>query len=97
MHVQQPQHHQHGQTVTEDIGTENQILQDIPEGLVRRATVETTGLATDNLTAEVVPKHTRGQHQVYAGPFRGGQRVTHIQGLRDPEDAKESRILARKC
>ena len=28
--------------------------------------------------------------------LRRGKRATHIQGLRDPEDAEESRILARK-
>ena len=36
------------QTVTEDTGTKNQIFQDIPEGLVRCATAETTCVATDH-------------------------------------------------
>ena len=37
-----------GQTTTEDTGIENQVFQDIPEGLVRRATAETTCVATDH-------------------------------------------------
>ena len=53
-------------------------------------------MATDHAIARGVPEHTRGQHQVHAGQFRRVKRVTHIQGLRDPEDAEESRILARK-
>ena len=48
MHVQQPKHHQYGQTFTEDTGPENQVFQDISEGMVRRATAETTGVATDH-------------------------------------------------
>ena len=53
-------------------------------------------MATDNDVARVVPINTRGQHQVHAGQLRRVERATHIQGLRDPEDAEESRILARK-
>ena len=64
--------------------------------MVRRATAETTRMATDNDATGVVPEHTRGQHQVHAEQFRRVKRTTHIQGLRDPEDAEESRLLARK-
>jgi len=64
--------------------------------MVRCATAEATCMATDNLATTVVPSDSRGQHKVHAKQFRGGQRVTHIQGLRDSEDAKEPRILARK-
>jgi len=97
MHLQQPQHNKYGQAVGEDTGTAYQIQQDVPEGVVRCTTVETAGMATDHTATRVVPKHTRGQHQVHAGQCRRGQRATHIQRLRDTEDAKESRILARKC
>ena len=55
--------------------------------MVRRATAEATRMATDNNVTRVVPGHTRGQHQVHGRQFRRGQRTTHIQGLRDPEDA----------
>ena len=64
--------------------------------MVRRATAETTRMATDNATARELPGHTRGEHRIHAEQFRRVERVTHIQGLRDPEDAEESRILARK-
>ena len=96
MHLQQPQHNQYGQVVREDIGTAYQVLKDIPEGMVRRATAETTRMATDHATARELPGHTRGQHQVHGKQFRRVKRLTHIQGLRDPEDAEESRLLARK-
>ena len=64
--------------------------------MVRRATAEATSMATDNNATRVIPGHTRGQHQVHGSEFRRGQRIAHIQGLRDPEDAEEPRILARK-
>ena len=96
MHIQQPQCHEHGQTAGEDTGTAYQVFKDLSEGMVRRATAETTCLATDNDATRELSGHTRGQHRIHAGEFRGGQRVTHIQGLRDSEDAEESRILARK-
>ena len=53
-------------------------------------------MATDHPATRFVPKYTRGQHKVHAGPLRRGKRATHIQGLRDPEDATQSRTLARK-
>jgi len=53
-------------------------------------------VATDHTTAGVIPEHTRGQHPIHGAELRRVERVTHIQGLRDPEDAEESRLLARK-
>ena len=97
MHIQQSKHHQYGQAVGEDTGTAYKVQQDLSEGMVRRATAEATRMATDHTATRVVPEHTRGQHQVHAGQLRRGERLTHIQGLRDPEDATQSRTLARKC
>ena len=96
MHVQQPQYNQHGQTAGEDIRPTSEVQQNVPASVVRRATAEATRVATDHTAPRVIPEHTRGQHKVHAGQFRRGERATHIQGLRDPEDAEESRILARK-
>jgi len=62
MHIQQPQYHKHGQTAGEDTGTAYEIQQDIPEGMVRRATAEATRMATDNATAGELPGDTRRQH-----------------------------------
>ena len=81
MHIQQPKYHKHGQTITENTRTENQIFKDLSEGMVRCATAETTCMATDNATARVVSEHTRRQYKIHAGQFRRGQRATHIQGL----------------
>ena len=81
MHLQQPKHHQYGQTLTEDTGPENQVFEDISEGVVRRATAETTRMATDNTASRVVPEHTRGQHKIHAGQLRRVKRTTHIQGF----------------
>ena len=58
MHLQQPQYNQHGQTVGEDNGTAYQVLKDLPEGVVRRATAETTRMATDHPATRGVPEHT---------------------------------------
>jgi len=96
MHVQQPEHYEHGQTVGEDIRTAYKVQQNVSEGMVRCAAFKTTCVATDNNATRVVPGHTRGQHKVHAGQFRRGERLTHIQGLRDPENATESSTLARK-
>ncbi len=49
--------------------------------MVRRATAETTRMATDNTATRELPGHTRGQHKIHAGELRRGQRLTHIQGL----------------
>ena len=81
MYIQQPEHHEYGQTVGEDTGTAYQVLKDLSEGVVRRATAEATRMATDKHATGVVPSHTRGQHKVHAGQLRRGQRTTHIQGL----------------
>jgi len=96
MHIQQPEYNKHGQTVGEDPGTAYKVQQDLSEGVVRCATAETARMATDNTATGVIPGHTRGQHKVHAGQFRRGERLTHIQGLRDPENATESSTLARK-
>ena len=96
MHVQQSQYNQHGQVVGEDTGTAYKVLEDIPEGVVRRAVATSTRMATDNPATRVIPGHTRSEHRIHAVEFRRGQRVTHIQRFRDPEDAEKSRLLARK-
>ena len=70
MHIQQSQYNQHGQTFVEGTGTASKVQQDIPEGLVRCATAETTRMATDHAIAGVIPDHTRGQHKVHAGQLR---------------------------
>ena len=70
MHIQQSEYHEHGQTITEDTGTEDQIFQDLPEGVVRRATAEATSMATDNPATRKFSGDTRGQHQIHAGQFR---------------------------
>ena len=81
MHIQQPEYNQHGQTAGEDNGTAYKVQQDVSEGMVRRATAETTRMATDNTATRVIPGHTRGEHKVHAGQLRRGKRATHIQGL----------------
>jgi len=96
MHLQQSKYNKHGQTITENTRTEDQIFKDLSESMVRCATAEATRMATDNHATRVVSINTRGQHKVHAGQLRRGKRATHIQGLRDPEDATESRILERK-
>ena len=96
MHIQQPEYNQHGQTAGEDNGTAYKVQQDVSEGMVRRATAETTRMATDNTATRVIPRYTQRQHRVHAEQLRRGKRATHIQGLRDPKDATESRILERK-
>ena len=58
MHVQQSQYNQHGQVVAKDIGTAYQVQQDLSKGMVRRATAETTRMATDNDATGVIPEHT---------------------------------------
>ena len=58
--------------------------------MVRRSTAETTRMATDHVTARELSSDTRRQHKIHAGEFWRGQRTTHIQGLRNPEDAEES-------
>ena len=64
--------------------------------MVRRATSKTTCLATDNDATRELSGNTRGQHRIHAEQRRRREWPTHIQGLRDPEDAEEPRILARK-
>ena len=81
MHIQQSKHYKYGQTVGEDIGTAYQVFEDLSEGMVRRATAETTRMATDHTATGVIPGHTRGEHRVHAGEFWRGERATHIQGL----------------
>ena len=58
MHIQQSKHHQYGQAVGEDTGTEDQIQQDVSEGMVRCARAETTCMATDHTATRFVPEHT---------------------------------------
>ena len=96
MHIQQSQHNKYGQIVGEDTGTAYQVQQDVPEGMVRRAIVKATCMATDNTASRIIPSDSRSEHRVHEEQFRRGQRATHIQGLRDSEDATEPRILARK-
>ena len=96
MHIQQPEYNKHGQTVGEDTGTAYKVQQDLSEGMVRCARAEATCMATDHTATRVVPGHTREQHRVHAEKFRRRKRPTHIQGLRNPEDATQSRTLARK-
>ena len=62
MHLQQPKHNQYGQVVGEDTGTACQVQQDLSEGMVRRAIVTPTPMATDHTATGVVPEHTRRQH-----------------------------------
>ena len=79
MHIQQSQHHQYGQTAGEDTGPKKAVLEDIPKGLVRRATTETAGMATDHNATRVIPGNTRSKHRIHEKQFRRGQRTTNIQ------------------
>ena len=62
MHIQQSKHHEYGQVVGEDFRTEDQVLEDLSAGLVRRTAVETASMATDYIATRVVPEHTRSEH-----------------------------------
>ena len=46
------------------------VQQDIPEGVVRRATAEATSMATDNDATRELPSDTRGQHRIHEEQFR---------------------------
>jgi len=58
MHIQQPEYNKHGQAVGEDTGTAYKVQQDVSEGMVRRATIETTCMATDHTATRVIPGYT---------------------------------------